>query len=97
MPKRRTEDVIHVAITDHNIQRNKPTEDLLAERAERQDTYRGEVVPYYPSKLPATPEGELYRAVAQMKQKSSLKAGIAQLTAAIAALEEAKALLTSVR
>lgn len=91
MPKRRTEDVIHVAITDHNIQRNKPTEDLRAERAERQDTYRGEVVPYYPSKLPATPEGELYRAVAQVKQKSNLKAGIAQLTAAIAKHAPARA------
>ena len=91
MPKRRTEDVIHVAITDHNIQRNKPTGDLLAERAERQDTYRGEVVPYYPSKLPATPEGELYRAVAQVKQKSNLKAGIAQLTAAIAKHAPARA------
>ena len=84
MPKRRTEDVIHVAVTDHYIQRNKPTGDLLAERAERQDAYRGEVLPYYPSKLPNTPEGELYRAVAQVKQKSNLKAGIAQLTAAIA-------------
>ena len=84
LPKRRTEDVIHVAVTDHYIQRNKPAGDLLAERAERQDVYRGEVVPYYPAKLPATPDGELYRAVAQVKQKSNLKAGIAQLTAAIA-------------
>ena len=84
MPKRRTEDVIHVAVTDHFIKRARPAGDLLADRAERQDTYRGEVVPYYPSQLPNTPEGDLYRAVAQVKQKSNLKAGIAQLTAAIA-------------
>jgi predicted CXXCH cytochrome family protein len=84
MPKRRTEDVIHVVVTDHYIQRQKPAGDLLAERAERQDAYRGEVVPYYPATLARSPEGELYRAVAQVKQKSNLKAGIAQLTATIA-------------
>ncbi len=79
MPKRRTSDVVHAVVTDHLIQRRKPAGNLLAERAETQDVYRGEVVPYYPS----TTE-ELYRAVAQVKQKSNLKAGIAQLTAAIA-------------
>ncbi len=84
MPKRRTEDVIHVVMTDHLIQSAKPARNRLAERAERQDTYRGEVVPYYPPTLPRTAEGELYRAVAQVKQKSNLKAGIAQLMAAIA-------------
>lgn len=84
MPKRRTEDVIHVAMTDHLIQRSAPSGDLLAERTERQDAYRGQVVPYYPRNLAQTPEGDLYLAVAQVKQKSNLKAGIAQLTAAIA-------------
>ena len=84
MPKRRTEDVVHAVVTDHYIQRRMPAGDLLAARAERQDAYRGEVVPYYPATLPHTPEGDLYRAVAQVKQKSNLKAGIAQLTAAIA-------------
>jgi predicted CXXCH cytochrome family protein len=83
MPKRRTEDVIHVSMTDHYIQRAAPASDLLAERAERQDAYRGEVVPYYPAALPRTAEGELYRAVEQVKQKSNLKAGIAQLTTAV--------------
>ena len=87
MPKRRTEDVIHVAVTDHFIQRQKPAGDLLAERAEKQETgasaYRGPVVLYYPEKLPHTPENELYLAVAQVKQGSNLKEGIAQLTKAI--------------
>ena len=80
MPKRRTEDVIHVVVTDHYIQRRKPERDLLAGRPERQDAYRGPVVPYYPATLPRTPESELYLALAQVKQKSNLKAGIAQLT-----------------
>ena len=75
MPKRRTEDVVHVAATDHYIQRRKPAGDLLAERAERQETganaYRGPVVLYYPETLPHTPENDLDLAVAQVKQKQS--------------------------
>ncbi len=83
MPKRRTEDVIHVAVTDHFIQRQKPTGDLLAERTERQDLYRGSVVPYYPEKLSHSAENDLSLAVAQVIQQSNLIEGIAQLTAAI--------------
>ena len=79
MPKRRTEDVVHVAATDHYIQRRKPAGDLLAERPERQETganaYRGPVVLYYPETLPHTPENDLYLAVAQVKQSSNLSAG----------------------
>lgn len=86
MPKRRSSDVIHVAVTDHLIQRNKPAGNLLAERAESQEVYRGEVVPFYPAVV-----DELYRAVAQVKQKSNLKAGIAQLTAAITKHKPARA------
>ena len=84
MPKRRTEDVIHVVATDHYIQRKKPEGDLLAELQERRDEYRGPVVLYYPAKLPPGPERELYLAVAQVKDASNLKAGIRQLKDAIA-------------
>ena len=81
MPKRRTEDVVHVAVTDHYIQRRKPAGDLLAERPERHETgssaYRGPVVLYYPETLPHTPENDLYLAVAQVNQSSNLRAGIA--------------------
>jgi predicted CXXCH cytochrome family protein len=87
MPKRRTEDVVHVAATDHYIQRRKPAGDLLAEIAERHETdanaYRGPVLLYYPAELPHTPENELYLAIAQVNQKSNLTRGIAQLAAAI--------------
>ena len=79
MPKRRTEDVVHVVATDHYIQRRKPAGDLLAERPERQETganaYRGPVVLYYPETLPHTPENDLDLAVAQVKQSSNLAAG----------------------
>jgi predicted CXXCH cytochrome family protein len=88
MPKRRTEDVVHVVATDHYIQRRKPEGDLLAEKAERHETgsdaYHGPVVLYYPRELPHTAENDLYVAIAQVNQGSNLKEGIAQLTAAIA-------------
>ena len=87
MPKRRTEDVVHSAATDHMIPRRKPEGDLLAERAERHETaataYHGPVALYYPETLPHTAENDLYLAVAQVKQGSNLAEGILQLTAAI--------------
>ena len=87
MPKRRTEDAVHVVMTDHYIQRNKPSRDLLQPLAERRETedsgYRGEVIPYYPHELPKDPQSELYLAIAQVSQKSNLSAGVQQLAAAI--------------
>ena len=83
MPKRRTEDVIHVVATDHFIQRRPPAGDLLAERNERRDAYRGPVALYYPETLPRTAENDLTLAVAQVIQGSNVTAGLAQLSAAI--------------
>jgi hypothetical protein len=51
MPKRRTDDVVHVVMTDHLIRKKQPGPDLLADRAEPQGSglvYRGPVLPYYP-------------------------------------------------
>ena len=86
MPKRRSEDVVHVAVTDHLIQRRRPAGDALAELRERQESagdYRGEVVPYYPANLAKTAANELYVAIAQVDQKSNLAAGTARLRAAV--------------
>lgn len=87
MPKRRTDDVIHAVMTDHYIQRRKPSRDLLApitvEPPESENDYRGEVVLYYPPSLPSTPENELYLAVAQVVQNSNLEGGIPRLKAAL--------------
>jgi tetratricopeptide (TPR) repeat protein len=87
MPKRRAEDAVHVVMTDHRIQRHRPAEDLLAPRSEADNFehggYRGEVVVYYPPKLPPTPENELYVALAQVQQGSNLTAGIPRLEQAI--------------
>lgn len=93
MPKRRTQDVVHAVMTDHYIQR-RPRGNLLAPLAERQEfdskQYRGPVVPYYPSPLPRTPENLLYEAVAQVTQRSNLKAGLPQLAAEIARQQPAR-------
>jgi predicted CXXCH cytochrome family protein len=88
MPKRRTQDVVHVVMTDHLIQRRVPVRDLLAPLAEREEfdanQYRGEVVPYYPPALAPTGPDALYAAVAQVTQKSNLPKGLPRLAAEIA-------------
>jgi tetratricopeptide (TPR) repeat protein len=85
MPKRRTEDAVHVVMTDHYIQRAKPDRDLLADIPETADQpWRGKVVPYYPDPLPRTPANELYLAVAQVRDGANLESGIPKLSAAIA-------------
>ena len=82
MPKRRTEDAVHVVMTDHRIQR-KPVAGLLAERAERhpsaEQEYQGEVSPYYPPSLNA--KDALYASVAQVLHGSNLTTGIPRLQA----------------
>ena len=88
MPKRRTEDVVHVVMTDHLIQRKPPARDLLANLSEvhlpESEQYRGEVVPYYPSSLPATPENALYHGVAQVLMRNNLENGLAEMNQQIA-------------
>jgi predicted CXXCH cytochrome family protein len=87
MPKRRTDDVVHVAMTDHLIQRGPPSRNLLAELAERHPTeaeeYRGEVLPYYPVLPRAGPDAG-YRALAQVLMKNNLRAGVAELSRLVA-------------
>ena len=95
MPKRRAEDAVHVVMTDHYIQRHKPPRDLLAERTEAENAkrgdYRGEVVLYYPPTLPATPDNELYQALAQVQQGSNMTSGLRRLQQAIEAHRPARA------
>jgi len=76
MPRRRTGDAVHVVMTDHYIQRQRPARTLLAARAESMDSgYRGEVVLYYPQ----TGADELYVAVAQVRDGANLEMGIPRL------------------
>jgi predicted CXXCH cytochrome family protein len=83
MPKRRTDDAVHVVMTDHYIQRVKPDRDLLAPIAEVANEPQGKegVAPYYPSPLPHSAENELYTATAEVKHGA--EGGIAHLESAI--------------
>jgi tetratricopeptide (TPR) repeat protein len=83
MWKRRTDDAVHVVMTDHYIQRFKPKRDLLAPSKEVALSYRGEVVPYYPSSLSRVANGDLYLALAQTEDASNLLAGIGQMERAL--------------
>jgi len=87
MPKRRTDDAVHVVVTDHFIQRRTSLSDLLKPRHEIDESagggYHGEVVLYYPLELPKTPENELYLALAQVQQGANLVAGIPRLEQAV--------------
>ncbi|MFL6451879.1 MAG: tetratricopeptide repeat protein [Bryobacteraceae bacterium] len=84
MPKRRSQDAVHTIMTDHFIQRKKPAGNLLAELSEpdeEKDSYRGEVVPYYPAQVKGN--DELYVAVAQVKDSANLEGGISRLQRAL--------------
>jgi predicted CXXCH cytochrome family protein len=87
MPKRRTDDVVHVAMTDHLIRRQMPSGDLLAEKTETRESpatsYRGEVVPYYPAKLAPAATNLLDVALAQIIDQSDLKNGLPRLAGLI--------------
>jgi len=85
MPKRRTDDAVHVVMTDHYIQRNKPDRDLLAPQPEiaEKPGDKGGVSLYYPPQLPASGQTELYLALAEVKDGSTGKDGIARLQKAV--------------
>jgi predicted CXXCH cytochrome family protein len=84
MPKRRTEDVVHVVMTDHFIQRYKLQRNLLAPIAEKisDASSASAVVPYYPSNLAKLPQSELYLAVAQLNDGKDAK-GLTHLQAVL--------------
>ncbi len=86
MPRRRTEDVVQVAMTDHWIQRRPPNRNLLAPLNEDHTPYHGEVVSYAsnPAGSASATHRELYWAIAQVRDKSNLSAGLAKLNALVA-------------
>jgi predicted CXXCH cytochrome family protein len=76
MPKRRTDDAVHVVMTDHFIRRTQPRRDLLApivETAGREGSF-AKVALYYPERAPPTPAAEIAMAEAQVSDN-----GIARL------------------
>jgi predicted CXXCH cytochrome family protein len=86
MPKRRTEDVVHVVMTDHQIQRRIPARDLLAplrEKTDEEQIYRGEVVLYYPKTGLEAALRQVYLGIAQVKEKVNLSVGLEMLKQAL--------------
>ncbi|MBV8730109.1 MAG: tetratricopeptide repeat protein, partial [Acidobacteriia bacterium] len=87
MPKRRTDDVVHVVMTDHLIQRQPPKRDLIAPKPEiverGANPYGGEVVSYYPAPLTDTPENALYTAAAQVRDRKNLAEGLPRLASLV--------------
>jgi predicted CXXCH cytochrome family protein len=94
MPKRRTEDIVHIVMTDHLIQRKPPPGDLLADLPEHHEnassSYRGEVVPAYPVPLPNTIENRYYLALAQIRDQANLTLGLPAFEKALAAWNPAR-------
>jgi tetratricopeptide (TPR) repeat protein len=79
-------DALKTLVSDHFI-RKGPTPEPAGIRVEYNDStaagYRGEVKLYYPPTLAKTPANELYLAVAQVKQRANLEAGLPRLDALI--------------
>src|SRR5262249_22089644 len=84
MPKRRTDDAVHIVMTDHKIVRRKPPGNLLEDKPEKHDTpenaYRGAVALYYPDTPAQTAEIEMYLAMAEIKDHSNSQAGLRELS-----------------
>jgi tetratricopeptide (TPR) repeat protein len=84
MPKRRTEDAVHVVMTDHFI-RKRPGRGDVAPLAERHDRQMGPVRLLYPARLEDTADNRLYLAIASSRTSANPRAEVARLEAAIAA------------
>ena len=91
MPKRRTEDAVHVVMTDHYIQRDRPLRDLLAGIPEKEESpvkgSRTEL--YYPTASTlevAKPWTRVAVAAAQVENGHGLE-GVAHLARVLAELQ----------
>ena len=80
MPRRRTEDAVHVVMTDHWIQRRPPERDLLTPLEEDHRPHEGAVVLNDPEALPAS-DREIYWGLAQIQSPSHLRQGLSKLEA----------------
>src|SRR5205814_2224838 len=83
MPRRRTEDAVHVIMTDHLIAREPSVHDPAKPIAEHEDTYRGPLVIYYPQSL-SPKEREVYLGIALINGSADRRGGIALLEKGVA-------------
>jgi tetratricopeptide (TPR) repeat protein len=77
MQKRRTNDAVHVIMTDHRIARFA-LPDLRPKTEAHEDTYRGKVAPYYPARA-ETSDDKLMLGLAQVRDGADLAGGIPRL------------------
>jgi predicted CXXCH cytochrome family protein len=95
MPKRRSEDAVHVLMTDHRIARALPSRDPAAPLDElklaKQAAYTGEVALYPIPDGPGEKAAQLYLALAQVKDLANLRPGVARLAQAVADVEPPQA------
>jgi len=80
MPKRRSQYAVHIVLTDHYIQRNKPVGDLTApiEEPENMPEARDNLVLFYPKQLSSNPEDKLYLAAARVENSKGDKNAMRQ-------------------
>ncbi len=92
MPKRRGEFAVHIVLTDHYIQREKPSRDLLAPVTRHAPAVDRETMlaPYYPEKLRYQSDDQLYLAIAESENAANPQ-GAAALENAIKAVAPAQA------
>jgi predicted CXXCH cytochrome family protein len=85
MPRRRTQDVVHVTMTDHRIQRQLPDGDLLAPLREREPQIE-KVTFLDPAHAPNGATGEIYRAITVLRAIPTSTEALAHLKKALAAI-----------
>jgi len=75
MPKRRTDDAVHVVMTDHYIRRSPPARDLLAPLAETvvAEGALTKAALYYPETAPPTPAAAIAMAEAQVNDNGIVR------------------------
>ncbi len=79
MPKRRGEFAVRIVLTDHYIQREKPSRDLLAplEPHPASASNKKALAPYYPEKLRDESDDQLYMAIAESENTANLQGATA--------------------
>ena len=87
MPKRRTQDVVHVVMTDHGIQREPPPGNLLAALSEREPQIE-RVTFLDPPNAPGGALGEVYRAVTVSRSLPSSASAREHLKKALASIPD---------
>ena len=82
MPQRRAQDVVHVVMTDHKIQRYEPQRDLLEAMAETPPPENAQVSFLFPDRVPSGPIRDVFLAIPDVRD--GVEGSIDQLREAIA-------------